>query len=80
MVTLIHSLFNEFRSRVVVPGTGTVLYDRRQYTENEQHESIATHISSGARPDGRCPDSNCLTGESISPLGVPDWWRSNFGA
>ena len=28
MVTLIHSLFNEFGSRVVVPGTGIVLNDR----------------------------------------------------
>ena len=62
MVTFIHSLFNEFGSRVLVPGTGIVLNDRlaKQSTSLGQadgppgarrplHTLVAYHVSNAGR-------------------------------
>ena len=59
MVTFIHSLFNEFGSRVVVPGTGIVLNDRlakqparldgSSEPRRPLHTLVGYHVRDGAR-------------------------------
>ena len=62
MVTFIHSLFNEFGSRVAVPGTGIVLNDRlakqparlggpenRQRPPRPLHTLVGYHVQAGDR-------------------------------